>query len=41
MQFLMQNNLLISDSVTYLIVKIAVLLIAVLVWMLVIAHPAY
>jgi hypothetical protein len=40
MQYFMQY-LSIPDSITYLIVKITVLVLVALVWMLVIVHPAY
>ena len=40
MQYLMQN-LVVPDDITYLIVKVAVLLIVLLVWMIAAAHPAY
>jgi hypothetical protein len=44
MESLMQHlieNLLISDSWIYLIVKVGALLLVLFIWMLVIAHPAY
>lgn len=40
MQYLM-HDLLVSSDITYLIVKISVLLLVLLIWMLVRAHPSY
>ncbi len=40
MQYWMEN-LLITDSLTYLIIKIGALLVVLLLWMIVMSRPAY